>query len=383
MRLFTGTQFAEGTMNTTSWFSYGAAVGTFYALLSANCLAQLPDEKPAASAGEVQSDESLLVASQTEIASNEAGDFCRCIGDTGSPSVAKINQALRGPLNSSGLNFVDLPLEEVVKFLQDQYGIPVQLDTAALEEIGLGADEPVGINLHNISLQSALRLMLTQLGLTSMIRSEVLMITTPEEAEAHLETCVYDVRELVDDTSARSFDALIDTIVSCVATQTWAENGGGEAEIRMLKPGLLVISQTQPVQNAVQGLLAEIREMRGDQPAIAENAAGMGATRVEPLVTRSYFLQIKQPADKPEHLQNELRELIVQSLPERRWKGKLDGGQGVFLAVLPDRIVVRHLQSVQDEVESLLADSGIATTTNPTKGGGVGGGFFQPAPSTD
>jgi hypothetical protein len=341
---------------------------------------QSPDEKPAAGAAEAQRDESLLVASQTESASNEAGDFCRCIGDTASPSVTKIKQALAGPLNSSGLNFVDVPLKEVANFLQDEYGIPAQLDTAALDESGLGADEPVTIKLHNVSLQSALRLMLTQLGLTSMIRNEVLMITSPEEAEAHLETCVYDVRQLVDDTSDRSFDALIDTIVSCVATQTWAENGGGEAEIRMLKPGLLVISQTQPVQNAVQGLLTEIREMRRDQPDIAENATGMGAARVEPLVTRAYFLQIRQPADKREHLQNALRELIVQSLPERRWKGKLDDGQGVFLAVLPDRIVVRHQQSVQDEVEALLTDSGVATTTDPTKAGG-GGGFFQPDPA--
>ena len=36
------------------------------------------------------------------------------------------------------------------------------------------------------------------------------------------------------------FDSLIDLIVSTVATETWAENGGGEAEIRPFPTGVLV-----------------------------------------------------------------------------------------------------------------------------------------------
>ena len=56
----------------------------------------------------------------------------------------------------------------------------------ALEEIGVGTDEPVTVNLHNISLRSALRLMLKNLQLTYIIQDEVLMITTPEEAEKRI-----------------------------------------------------------------------------------------------------------------------------------------------------------------------------------------------------
>ena len=36
------------------------------------------------------------------------------------------------------------------------------------------------------------------------------------------------------------FDSLIDLIVSTVSTETWAENGGGEAEIRPFPGGVLV-----------------------------------------------------------------------------------------------------------------------------------------------
>jgi hypothetical protein len=47
------------------------------------------------------------------------------------------------------------------------------------------------------------------------------------------------------------FDSLIDLIVSTVATETWAENGGGEAEIRSFPTGVLVdaagtLSHRQP-----------------------------------------------------------------------------------------------------------------------------------------
>jgi hypothetical protein len=120
----------------------------------------------------------------------------------------------------------------------------------------------VTIQIHNVSLRSALRLMLKKSNLTYIIQDEVLLITTPDEAEKHLVTCVYDVEGLVDEGKAESMDSLIDAIVTCVATDTWAENGGGEADVRPLTPGLLVVSHTRDVQEEVSGLLASIRKMR-------------------------------------------------------------------------------------------------------------------------
>jgi tetratricopeptide (TPR) repeat protein len=109
----------------------------------------------------------------------------------------RIETALRSPLKSSGLDFADTALEEVVSLIQEQYGIPVQLDMPALEEIGIDPQEPVTVNLHGISLRSALRLMLKQLELTYIVQDEVLMITTPEAAEAELVVKVYPVADLV------------------------------------------------------------------------------------------------------------------------------------------------------------------------------------------
>ncbi len=121
---------------------------------------------------------------------------CRCQGDLG-PSGERIKQVLAEPLQSTGLEFSEEPLENVVNFLQAEYNIPIQLDTLALEDAGLTTDEPVTVNLQNITLRSALRLMLRQKNLTYIIENEVLMITTRDAAEARLIVCVYDVRDIL------------------------------------------------------------------------------------------------------------------------------------------------------------------------------------------
>jgi hypothetical protein len=67
----------------------------------------------------------------------------------------------------------------------------------ALDDAGLGPDESVTINLHGISLRSALSHLLRQLNLTYIIRDELLLITTQIEAEEHLVVKVYPVADLV------------------------------------------------------------------------------------------------------------------------------------------------------------------------------------------
>jgi hypothetical protein len=109
----------------------------------------------------------------------------------------RIEKALRSPLHQNGLDFVETPLKDVVDGLATDYGIPVQLDTPALEEVGINPDQPVTVNLHNVSLRSALRLMLKNLQLTYIIQDEVMMITTPDAAQKNLVVKVYPVADLV------------------------------------------------------------------------------------------------------------------------------------------------------------------------------------------
>jgi hypothetical protein len=142
----------------------------------------------------------------------------------------------------------------------------MRLDRPALDEAGIGADSPVTVSLHNISLRSALKLTLRSLQLTWIIQDEVLLITTRAEADKHFDTCVYNVQGLVDDSDPKSVKALIDVIYGCVQTDTWGVNGGGEAEVRPLPSGLLVVSHTPAVQEEVSTLLNKVRKMREQAP---------------------------------------------------------------------------------------------------------------------
>ena len=54
------------------------------------------------------------------------------------------------------------------------------MDGRALEDIGLSEEEPITLDLNQISLGSFLRLLLRDLDLTYMVQDEVLLITSQE-----------------------------------------------------------------------------------------------------------------------------------------------------------------------------------------------------------
>ncbi len=204
---------------------------------------------------------------------------CSCASEADEAAIAKIQQTLKGPLSSNGLDFAETPLKDVVDQVANEYSIPIQIDVPALDENGINTDQPVTVNIHNVSLQAALRLMLRNLQLTWIYENEVLMITTHEGAEKHPSVCVYNVHDIVND-DPNELHSLIDTISTCVANKTWAKNGGTQADIRTVKPDLLVISQTREVHENVRQFLATVRKMR-EQAAAFSGAASQSLPRTK------------------------------------------------------------------------------------------------------
>ncbi len=180
--------------------------------------------------------------------------------------IQQIDEILKRPLPSAGLDFPEgTPLEEIVAFLSEEYDIPILLDTAALDELGIGTDEPVSISVRNIHFGQALRRMLEPLELTYVIDSGVVVVTSEEEALTKLRLAIYDVRDLL---LQGDYDSLIEIITATIASDTWAENGGGEAEIRAYpQRGSLVISQTSSVHAEILGLFDALRSTSMDPDA--------------------------------------------------------------------------------------------------------------------
>jgi hypothetical protein len=217
-------------------------------------------KKSATQSEQAAAEKSLLArAAKYDKAGVAPSEFCQCI-NVDLDATMRIEQALAKPLSRAGLDFADTPLKAVVDQLATDTDLVIMLDKPALEEAGVGTDAPVTTSIHNVSLRSALRLLLKQLGLTYIIQDEVLLITTNEGAEQNLRTCVYDVRSITND-QEKPTDVLIKTIQSCVARDSWKANGRGEAEISAVKPGILVITQTYAVHEAIHDLLATIKRM--------------------------------------------------------------------------------------------------------------------------
>ncbi len=70
------------------------------------------------------------------------------------------------------------------------------------------------------------------------------------------------------------FDSLIDLIVSTVANETWAENGGGEAEIRPFPTGVMVDAAGTLALVKASAPAPELAERRGTAPSAEMASAG-------------------------------------------------------------------------------------------------------------
>ena len=147
-----------------------------------------------------------------------------CPAEWGEPSPAgkRIVQALS---EATVLEFIETPLRDVIDTLEDRHGIEIQLDCRALEEVGIPSDTPITKALGGVSLRSCLRLMLRDLDLTYTVADEVLLITTPEEAEDRTCVRVYPVEDLVarpsGSESKLACELLIKAVSKCVKPASW------------------------------------------------------------------------------------------------------------------------------------------------------------------
>lgn len=228
-------------------------------------------------------------------------------------AVASVEDALNRRVD---INFEETPLNQVVDFLSETYGVQFYLYGKKLEEAGIQVDTAITKKFKQIRLKTALDLILDELELTYVAKDDLIVITTPEDAESKLEVRVYDCRDLIampglgepggikpaqadagtgagppgeksdglggdvapdaqggilagadaDRSNKRPplskhdlrTEQLMDLIVTCVAPQSWDEVGGPGT----MSPynGLIVVSQTNEIHGRVERVLDMLRE---------------------------------------------------------------------------------------------------------------------------
>ncbi len=111
------------------------------------------------------------------------------------PAEQAIYEKLKQPVL---VDFVERPLREVMRVLSDMTGVMVHIDQAGLAMEGYTSDMPVTLSLPSqISLRSALSLLLNTHNLDFQVRNEVLVITSARSTAASNRQVTYRVKDLV------------------------------------------------------------------------------------------------------------------------------------------------------------------------------------------
>lgn len=169
---------------------------------------------------------------------------------------------LRTERVSEEIQFDGNSLEEVFQRFETNHGIPVILDRHALEDLGIGTDEPIDARIPaGTPLMAALDVVLTPLECTYVVRSGVMTVTTQENAiTGHsLTVAVYPLLDLLHN---EDYDSLIELLLTTTAVHSWAANGGTEGIEIVPYPqrGALIIAQTTAAHQQIDGMLSALRK---------------------------------------------------------------------------------------------------------------------------
>ncbi|MFP6668267.1 MAG: hypothetical protein VB876_13190, partial [Pirellulales bacterium] len=111
------------------------------------------------------------------------------------PSEVEIQQKLLSPIS---LRFKEAPLGEVIDYMKKVSGINIFIDPEGLVQEGIHLSDPVSLDLPNqISLGSALKLLLEPLKLDYVVTNEVLKITSDQLRDRTVYSRIYNVADLV------------------------------------------------------------------------------------------------------------------------------------------------------------------------------------------
>ncbi|MEM6469950.1 MAG: hypothetical protein AAF802_10385 [Planctomycetota bacterium] len=161
----------------------------------------------------------------------------------------------------TSLRLIETPLSEAAQVISDMHGLPVVIDSRALEEFGLDRDTGVNVNLKQVKLRTSLRLMLADLDCTYVVADEVVRITTKRDAERHKQVKFYRLpSDLVD-----CGDRLVSMVETHVSPDAW-QSSGGSSSVELINH-VLIVSATTEVHYAVNQFLAKLHAAHSLGPA--------------------------------------------------------------------------------------------------------------------
>jgi hypothetical protein len=164
---------------------------------------------------------------------------------------SRIRRALRTPTE---VDFLDTPIRDGLSYLRNYHNIEIVPDAKRLAAEGVSMDTAITLSLNNVSLESALDLMLMPLQLDFYIEDEVLIVTTKAEEKETYQLEIYPARDLIEGGFNR--DELLEVLKASVAPESW---DNGQTSMRIARGNLLVVRQTPHTQRELRRALDKLQ----------------------------------------------------------------------------------------------------------------------------
>lgn len=300
-------------------------------------------------------------------------------------SAERIRALLARPV---GLDFKDAPLGEIVQFITTTTNLPIDLEKHALEAILISKDTKFSIQVQNVSLRSALRMLLRRIDPTLVwsCQDEGLIITTKEAAAGHLQPILYPVRDLTTADPNRGVVAidpqeLMDVLMLSIEPSTWDAEGGNGAVRYAASCQALVVVQAEAEHELIVDLLAKLRATR--QPHDAGKKGGQGASPPRAAETAVVIYHLEGP-----RLAESLRRLFPSARAagesyEAELKGVIQAFTGAdhwpegrtSMHRVGQALIVRQSIPIHKEIHRLLRELKILQSPAQQSLRTTGGGF--------
>jgi len=224
--------------------------------------------------GTIAPDGGALLVTQTAVVHREILFFCEKLRQArGKPLRSKLDpewfalttrrdrahEKLSQPVT---VNFHEpAPLIEILGFLGALTETDFLVDRVSLAATGTSDQMEVALNVSEQPLDLALEELLAPLGLAyRVIDAQTIQVATRKDVDARLEVEFYPTADLL--AGARSVPTVVERIKGRVAGSTWSD-AGGPGVLHVDQPsGCLIVLQSQPMQAALQRVLAELRAER-------------------------------------------------------------------------------------------------------------------------
>ncbi|MFN3190146.1 MAG: hypothetical protein ACE361_06445 [Aureliella sp.] len=181
----------------------------------------------------------------------------------------RLRRCLRKPVS---LDYSNVPLETLAKYLGKQCGIRVYINTSELDMLGVDPETPISFSGAEVPIESALDLILAPLDLSYRVREIGLEITTKDACQHDPVNRVYDMGWVISNTN--DIDSLLNIIQQTVDPDSWLASGG-TSTILPLTPGL-VVSAPDSTHRKIERLLGQLATLREARMQVNATASKEG-----------------------------------------------------------------------------------------------------------